>query len=68
MDNKIDQKIDELKSSVDLLTLIELCKLGAKRDDVREVRRALDNNLFAKVNRIVNRSKQEAKQDAKKEK
>jgi hypothetical protein len=68
MDNKVDKKIDELKASIDLLTLIELCKLGAKRDDVREVFGALDNNLFAKVNRIIDRSKQEPKQYAKKEK
>jgi hypothetical protein len=68
MDDKIDKKIDQLKSSVDLLTLVEFCKLGAKREDVREVFGTLDNNLFAKVNRIVDRSKQESKQDAKKEK
>jgi len=68
MDNKLDKKIEELKASVDLLSLIEFCKLGAKRDDVRKVFGTLDNNLFARVNRIVDKSKQELKRYAKKEK
>jgi hypothetical protein len=50
----LDEKIAELKASIDVLILIEFCKRGAKRDDVREVLGSLDNNLFAKVNRIVN--------------
>jgi hypothetical protein len=66
--DSIDKKIDQLKASVDLLTLIELCKLGAKRDEVREVFGTLDNNLFAKVNGIIDKRKQESKQHAKKEK
>ena len=68
IDDKIGDQIEKLKASVDLLTLVELCKLGAKRDDVREVFGTLDNNLFAKVNRIINASKPEQKQYAKKEK
>jgi hypothetical protein len=50
----LEEKIAELKASIDVLILIEFCKRGAKRDDVRDVLGALDNNLFAKVNRIVN--------------
>jgi hypothetical protein len=68
MDDKIGKKIDELKSSVDLLALIELCKLGATRGDVREVFGTLDNNLFAKVNTIISKRTRDSKQYAEKEK
>jgi hypothetical protein len=68
MDDKIGKKIDELKSSVDLLALIELCKFGASRGDVREVFGTLDNNLFAKVNTIISKRKRDSKQYAEKEK
>jgi len=55
MDTKnLEAKIDQLKTSVDTLILIEFCKLRTKRDDVREVFGTLDNNLFAKVNKIIN--------------
>ena len=50
----LEDKVDQLKKSVDILILIELCKRGTKRDDVREVFGSLDNNLFAKVNKIIN--------------
>jgi hypothetical protein len=50
----LEEKLAELKTSIDVLILIEFCKRGAKRDDVRDVLGSLDNNLFAKVNRIVN--------------
>ncbi len=49
-----EEKIAELKASIDVLILIEFCKRGAKRDDVRDVLGTLDNNLFAKVNKIFN--------------
>lgn len=55
MDTKnLEAKIDQLKTSVDILILIEFCKLQTKRDDVRDVLGSLDNNLFAKVNKIIN--------------
>ena len=55
MDTKdLEIRIDELKASVDILILIEFCKLQTKRQDVREVLGSLDNNLFAKVNKIFN--------------
>lgn len=55
MDPKnLETKLDQLKTSVDILILIEFCKLRTKRDDVREVFGTLDNNLFAKVNKIIN--------------
>lgn len=49
---RLEEKIDELKASVDLLILVEFCKQGANRDDVRDVFGTLDNNLFAKVNKL----------------
>lgn len=49
----LESKIDQLNKSVSILILIEFCKLRAKRDDVREVFRTLDNNLFAKINKII---------------
>lgn len=55
MDTKnLEAKIDQLKVSVDVLILIEFCRLRTKRDDVREVFGTLDNNLFVKVNKIIN--------------
>lgn len=54
MDTKnLENKIDSLKTSLEILILIEFCKYGAKRDDVREVFGSLDNNLFARVNKII---------------
>ncbi len=50
----LEDKIDRLQTSIDTLALIEFCKLGAKRDQVRDVFGTLDNNLFAKVNKIIN--------------
>lgn len=50
----LEVKIDALKNSLDSLILIEFCKRGAKRDDVREVLGSLDNNLFSKINKIIN--------------
>jgi hypothetical protein len=55
MDTKnLETKIDQLKTSIDILILIEFCKRGASRDGVREVFGSLDNNLFSKVNKIIN--------------
>jgi hypothetical protein len=60
--NSLEFKIDQLKTSLDILILIEFCKLRSKRDDVREVFGTLDNNLFAKVNKIINtKRKQQTK-------
>jgi hypothetical protein len=58
MDTKnLELKIDQLKNSIDILILIEFCKHGSKRDDVREALGSLDNNLFAKINKIINTKK-----------
>lgn len=55
MDNikSLEDKLDKLQNSSDTLILIELCKLGATRDQVREVLGSLNNNTFAKINKIV---------------
>ena len=44
-----DNLLIELKKSIDLLILIELCKGGANRNQVREIMGTADNNLVAKV-------------------
>lgn len=55
MDTKnLEIKIDNLKSSVDILILIEFCKHGAKRSDVRNALGSLDNNMFSKINKVIN--------------
>ncbi len=55
MDTKnLETKIDALKASMDVLIMIEFCKRGAKRDDVRAALGSLDNNLFSKINKIIN--------------
>jgi hypothetical protein len=41
--------LGELKRSVDLLVLIELCKSGATRDQIREVMGSINNTNLAKV-------------------
>lgn len=51
---KLESKIDTLKSSVDTLILIELCKLGATRDQARKVLGGISNESFAKVNVLLN--------------
>lgn len=50
----MNSKLISLKHPWISFILIEFCKLGAKRDDVREVFGSLDNNLFAKVNKVIN--------------
>ena len=45
----VDKGISEVKKSIDLLILIELCKAGAGRDQIRAIMGSLDNNQFTKV-------------------
>jgi hypothetical protein len=47
-DTEINQ-FTELKKSIDLLVLIELCKSGATRDQIREVMGSVNNTNLAKV-------------------
>jgi len=39
----------ELKKSIDLLVLIELCKSRATRDQIRDVMGSINNTTLAKV-------------------
>lgn len=44
-----DNPLIELKKSIDLLVVIELCKGGATREQIREVMGGINNNQLAKV-------------------
>lgn len=48
-----EKAINELKKSIDILIMIELCKQGATRDQSRLLLGKLDNNLFSKINLVV---------------
>lgn len=48
-----EKLINDLKKSIDILIMIELCKLGATRDQSRTLLGKLDNNLFSKINMVV---------------
>lgn len=55
MDTKnLETKIITLKNSIDILILIELCKLKVKRSQAREILGSLDNNAFSKINKVFN--------------
>ena len=56
-----ESKIDDLRKSIDLLVLIELCKMGANRDQARDILGALDNNTFSKVSLVSKRRKNHEK-------
>lgn len=51
-----DNILGELKRSVDLLVLIELCKSGATRDQIREVMGSINNTTLAKVRAALKKS------------
>jgi hypothetical protein len=51
-DDKINKPIENLKKSIDLLILIEICKAGATRNQAREIIGSLDNNIFSKVSSV----------------
>jgi len=50
-------KIDSIKNAVDTLILIELCKLGATRDQARKVLGGVSNETYAKINTLFNKPK-----------
>lgn len=49
-------ELAEIKKSVDRLALIELCKGGATRDEIRDVMGKVDNNLLSKINKALKKS------------
>ena len=46
-----------LENKIEKLIIIELLKVGATRDQVREVLGNLNNNEFAKISGIINSKK-----------
>jgi hypothetical protein len=53
----IEKVLSSIKKTIDSLILIELCKSGATRDQVRQLLGGLDNNLFSKISSIFNKNK-----------
>ena len=49
----------EIKKSLDLLILIELCKTKADRNQIREILGKADNNLISKINVLIKGVKNE---------
>lgn len=47
----------QIKKTVEVLLLLELCKSGATRDEARAVLGGFSNELFAKVNAVVSKKK-----------
>ena len=48
-----ETSLDDIKKSIDRLTIIELVKVGAKRDQIREVMGAIDNNQLSRIKKAV---------------
>lgn len=53
--SKQDPEIGDVLDAVRLLVMIELCKAGASREEVRDVLGSMDNNAFARVNQVMKR-------------
>lgn len=52
-------ELADVKKSIDRLALIELCKSGATRTEIRNVMGKVDNNLLSKINKALKRSSQQ---------
>jgi hypothetical protein len=48
-------ELSDVHDALRLLAIIELCKIGASRDEVRDVLGSVDNNSFSRVNQIFNK-------------
>jgi len=46
-----------LENKIETLIIIELLKLGASRDQVREIIGSLNNERFAKINSVMSKKK-----------
>lgn len=55
--DNLENKIDELKKSVDMLILIEIAKSGATRDQARKVLGSLSNKTFSRVSELFSETK-----------
>lgn len=49
---KLEIKLEELKNVMETLVLLELCKLGATRDQARKVLGGMPNETYAKINTL----------------
>ncbi|HMR73197.1 MAG TPA: hypothetical protein PKD68_04290 [Candidatus Saccharibacteria bacterium] len=49
-------ELNDVKKSIDRLAIIELCKSGAARTEIRDVMGGIDNNLLSKINKALKRS------------
>ncbi len=59
MNSKSTEKaINDLKKTVEILILLEFCKLGATRKQIRNILGGLDNNFFSAINTVVKGGKQ----------
>lgn len=45
--------LEDVKKAIDRLTIIELVKSGAKREQIREVMGSLDNNQLSKIKKAL---------------
>lgn len=59
--NNPSHQIDltDVRKSIDRLALIELCKSGATRTEIRDIMGGVDNNLLSKINKALKRSPQQ---------
>lgn len=57
-EDKSHKLIEDLKKSIDLLVLIELCKAGTTRNQARKILGTLNNNTFAEISTALGRKKQ----------
>jgi len=55
INNFMDTK--NLENKIETLIIIELLKLGASRDQVREIIGSLNNERFAKINSVMSKKK-----------
>jgi len=53
----MESGLESIKKSVDTLILIEICKIGASREQARKALGTLDNNAYSKINALINSSK-----------
>ncbi len=55
----VQAELADVKKSIDRLALIELCKSGATRAEIRDVMGGVDNNLLSKINKALKKSTQQ---------
>jgi uncharacterized protein YerC len=61
-DKSSDITLEDVKKSIDRLTIIELVKSGATRDQIREVMGSINNIQLSKIKRAINKGQQAAEE------